>query len=259
MNKRYIPDDYSGRHRPLPEIEAEAGRFRSFSGLLDNDWIDVDEFMSSLGFKFKVESQSSMDGSESFADAKEGVIGLTADLSRRLRKNEFKARYVWAHEIGHLALHRGPGLRARKAGAGNKVLKFVSPESSEELQAWQFARALFVPRNTLINLTDEQISEKVGIPAYGIKLRREEIETNRRTAQPHVTLREAEIFLAISRDPLILAAWNNSARIPDEDESQFRLTRGYKICFWDYENNKSQMGWTVVNNEAVAFFDLLSR
>jgi len=169
-------DDYPVPYRSLREIEDEMGRLRGLAGLLDSDQIDPFEFMSALHIKFAVRSTSQMQGALSFATAQDNTIWATRELSKGLRLCEPKYLHTWAHEIAHLALHRGSGPKARMGGQGNRSINFIREENSAEHQAWLGARALFLPRSELLlGLTIEEVAVKVGLTPRIVQMRVDEI------------------------------------------------------------------------------------
>jgi hypothetical protein len=275
-----IPDDYEVPRRSLEEIEAEANRLVGLAGFLPGDWIDPNEFMSSLKFKLLVKPASQMMGATSFASAKDNTISVTREMSKDLRYRNPKARYTWAHEVGHLALHRQPGLKARMAGAGNLYLASIKDDESAELQAWKFARAMFVNRTALLaEPSDQRLSSLLEIPAYAIELRRIEvasaIEQLSKRSAAKVVPQEVYKFLGRHRGPTNPTmsiknatrgkesdwreVWSRAALIDGEDPNLFRSARGFRIA-WDHRGHRlSHMGWAILNGEAVAYLDISSR
>jgi hypothetical protein len=164
-------DDYEAQPRSLVEIEALACSYLSRSGLLEGDWIDVFEVMSSLGFRDEVLSTKAMMGAHSLANAKVNTISMSREMRKGLRDDDLKFRYVWGHEIGHLAMHRGPGLKARVAGVGNKSFSFIPREKSAEFQAWIFSRALFLPRSIIRAGLYDDLAYQVGLPDFALEKR----------------------------------------------------------------------------------------
>ncbi len=255
-----IADDYPVPEMTLEEIENAANILIKRAGLLPGDWIDVDAFMSELNFKLVPRKLSEMKGAELFADAASNSISITSELSRKLRANDEKVRYTWGHEIGHLTLHRGPGLKARKSDGGNTEYSFIPKHSSAESQAWKFSRALFVHREYLLSpRSNADLAKKSGIPDYAIAKRRDDVRETRKLAVARAPLKEVEQFLKINRDPIASKAWHHAATLPGEDPGIFRLANGYKINLLDFLNAESQFGWTVLNDKAVSFLDLQSR
>jgi hypothetical protein len=168
--------DYEAAPRSLAEIEELALAYLSRAGLLPGDWLEPLELMSALGFKDEILSTKEMAGAHSFTNAKVNTISMSRQMSQGLRKKDCGFRYIWGHEIGHLAMHRGPGLKARVAGAGNQAFSFIPRERSAEFQAWLFARALFVPRTILRSGIYEGLDYQIGIPEYAIEKRLEDID-----------------------------------------------------------------------------------
>jgi hypothetical protein len=169
-------DDYEAAPRSLREIEELAETYLGVSGLLPGDWIDPFEFMSELGLKDEVLSTKKMNGAHSFANATVNTISMTWEMSKGLREENPYFRYVWGHEIGHLMMHRGPGLKARRAGAGNKSYSFIPRANSAEFQAWIFSRALFIPRSMLLFGFYEDMNFQLGVPEYAIDKRLVDLE-----------------------------------------------------------------------------------
>jgi hypothetical protein len=174
-------DDYEAAPRTLQEIEELAASYVSIAGLLPGDWIDPFEFMSSLGFRDEVLSTRQMMGAHSFANARVNTISMTRQMSKGLRENNERYRHIWGHEIGHLAMHRGPGLKARVSGPrGNAVVSFIPRIKSAEFQAWLFSRALFIPRSLLRDGIYDGLDYRIGIPLFAIEKRIEDIAADDR-------------------------------------------------------------------------------
>ena len=172
-------DDYEATPRSLKEIEDLGASYLARAGLLAGDWIDPFEVMSELGFRDEVLSTRQMMGAHSFTNAKVNTISMTRQMRQALRNDDMGYRYIWAHEIGHLGMHRGPGLKARVAGQfSNKSYNFIPRERSAEFQAWLFARALFVPRHMLQNGIYEGLEYQLGIPLYAIEKRLDDIQAD---------------------------------------------------------------------------------
>ncbi len=172
-------DDYEAVPRTLKEIEGLAAAYVSRAGLLAGDWIDPFELMSELGFRDEVLSTKQMMGAHSFTNATINTISMTRRMRQGLRQNDVGYRYIWGHEIGHLGMHRGPGLKARVAGAiGNKSINFIRRERSAEFQAWLFSRAMFAPRLVLQDGIYEGLDYRLGIPLHAIEKRLEDIRAD---------------------------------------------------------------------------------
>ncbi|ODT20499.1 MAG: hypothetical protein ABS54_14020 [Hyphomicrobium sp. SCN 65-11] len=169
-------DDYPVPFRSLREIEDEMNRLRKLAGLLECDKIEPFEFMSLLHIKFAIRPESQMSGAISFATAQDNTIWATRVLAKGLRLGEPKYLQTWAHEVAHLALHRGSGPKARMAGQGNRTINFIPEENSAEHQAWLGARALLLPRSELsLGLEIEEIAAKVGVTPFTVEKRLKEI------------------------------------------------------------------------------------
>jgi hypothetical protein len=158
-----IFDDHGVPRRTLEEIEAEANRCRSYAELDHDGRIDLDQLLSALRIKLAVKSDAAMGDNEAYSMARNGQIVCRRSISSGLRFGNPHARYVIAHELGHFFLHRGSSPKARKM-SGNKTLSFVHEEESAEIQAWKFARALFVVR------AEEPLSRELPrVPRYSAK------------------------------------------------------------------------------------------
>jgi hypothetical protein len=270
-----IFDDYRAPQRTLEEIEAEADRCRSFAEVGTDGRIDLDQLLSALRIKLSVKSDRDMGDNEAYSVAGEGEIVCRRKISSGLRFGNPHARYIIAHELGHFFLHRGSAPKARKI-SGNRVLTFIDKDESAELQAWKFARALFVRRMDLeTGETDEAIGIRVGLATGPVSLRREEVQEETKAKQPKAVPPSVVAYLEKAhRRPNASAtgrgseahehaekrrAWGLAAQIEGQDPSRVRSARGYRVEWEAYERYNSQVGWTVLNGEARSLLDLRSR
>jgi Zn-dependent peptidase ImmA (M78 family) len=277
----WYADDYeSSRRWPLNEIEEMAIKLRKECGHLDTDPLDLVTLFMQLGVKLVTSSDAAMGGAKALAKVEgKAQILLTHGLYKNLIEGEPAARYDLGHELGHLILHRGSNLRALTK-AGNKELKFISPEYSVENQAWQYSRALFLPR-AFLKLKPEAIDLAAlsGVPVTAVLLRCEEIEKSDSFGKPRKSPIEVLKFLdrmkknendrlqrvqklrRVQKRTSILAdekliSWNNCAKHFECDPEKWRVTRGFVIAWDHYGLRDSHCGWTIRNGEARAFMDL---
>jgi hypothetical protein len=267
-----IPDDYPVVPLALNEIEEIMDRLRAAAGLLPHDRIVPDEFMSAVGFKFHVQQTTKMQGAETFALAAENTIWSTWDFSKRLRLGDRECLYTWGHEVGHLALHRGPGPKARLAGKGNKKLAFIPERESAEGQAWLASRALFLPRAILIQDADLiAVGNKTGVPIRAVRERLDDVEAFKSLSRPKTTPADVAQYLAKAgrktsasagyADQQRLAAWLRLGTIDGENADEFRLARGFKVRWSDYGllASQSDYAWVIWGGEARCCRDVFSR
>jgi hypothetical protein len=269
-----IFDDHRAPRRTLEEIEAEANRCRSYAELGRDGRIDLDQLLSALRIKLAVKSDATMGDDEAYSMASDGQIACRRRISSGLRFGDPHARYVIGHELGHFFLHRGSSPKARKM-SGNKTLSFIDEEESAEIQAWKFARALFVVRADLeTGETDEAVGIRVGLATGPVSLRREEVQKAIGARQPKTVPAEVTAYLAKARRAAKGTtaqsnssgretsekdrAWALAAQIPGEDPARARSARGFRIEWNAYERYNSQVGWTVLNGEVRSFVDLRS-
>jgi hypothetical protein len=270
-----IFDDHRVPRRTLEKIEAEANRCRSYAELDQDGRIDHFQLLSALSIKLAVKPDAAMGDNEAYSMAGEGQIVCRRKISAGLRFGDPHARYVIAHELGHFFLHRGTAPKARKI-SGNKTLTFIHEEESAEIQAWKFARALFVSRAALeTGETDEAIGIRVGLATGPVSLRREEVLKAIKASQPKTVPSAVKIYLEKARlaaneakaaksigareDAERHRAWALAAQIQGEDPAKVRSARGFWVEWNDYGHADSQVGWTMRNGEVRAFIDLQSR
>ena len=100
------------------------------------------------------------------------VLHVDEDIWAEAEDGEPKARFVLAHELGHIVLH-GDYLQEfsedEKAG-----LTFVPPEERSEPQAHWFAAHFLAPDRFVIDCrTEFEISQQFGFPSDYVHLKRE--------------------------------------------------------------------------------------
>ncbi|MGE0698577.1 MAG: ImmA/IrrE family metallo-endopeptidase [Hyphomicrobiaceae bacterium] len=271
---RAIPDDYPVSPKSLPEIERAMNALRAQSGLLEQDRIEPYEFLSALGFKLEVQSSSKMLGARSYADSSQNAIFVTREVAKGIRLRQPRYLYLWGHEVSHLVLHRGGGLKARQSRDGAQAATFLRREESAERQAWTAARALFAPRSLLVDSRQAtEIAARVGIPGYAVKKRFLDVdEYERRNPQNSKALEARKLFaeklLATkSHDKqevvpdYAASAWKRAGLIDGENPATFRCARGFRVKFDDYGKStiESQLGWCIWAGEVRAYLDLQTR
>jgi Zn-dependent peptidase ImmA (M78 family) len=264
-----IFDDHRVPRRTREEIESEADRCRSYAELDQDGRIDLDQLLSALRIKLAVKPDHAMGDNEAYSATSEGHIACRRSISSGLRFGDPHARYVIAHELGHFFLHRGGAPKARKIG-GNIALSFINEDESAEIQAWKFARALFVSRADLqTGETDEAIGIRIGLATGPVSLRREEVEKAIKARQPKTIPPSVIAYLDKTRRAVNGAtaasmevrerAWALAVQVPGEDPAKIRSARGYRVEWGAYARYDSQVGWTVDNGEVRAFMDLRGR
>lgn len=246
-------------------------RLRAFAGFLPSDRIEPNEFMSELRIKLSVLSLRKMGGARSFATAQDNTIWVDREFSKGLRVGEAKCLYTWAHEVAHLALHRGSGPKARLTGEGNRSLVHIPDEISAECQAWKGSRALHIPRALLDgSLSDAGIAEKVGLPVYAVELRLKEtaqFDRDQCPEKPPVDLHQylrtvgPKVVAQSALDEPARIAWLRATPIQGENLDEFRMARGFKIRWADHGKlaSESDYAWVVWGGEARCCRDVFSR
>src|SRR5690606_19415566 len=115
-------------------------------------------------------------GAHCFANARDNSISVTREMSKMLREGDPLSRYRFGHEFGHLALHRGLGLKPLMSSEGNRQYTFIPPEQSAERQAWQASRALFLPKDVLL-LDAGELVKRFVIPIEAARQRIDEVRS----------------------------------------------------------------------------------
>jgi len=270
-----IFDDHRAPPMTLDEIEAEADRCRSYSKSDVDGRIDMFQLLKALNVKLDIRSDSEMADQVAYSLAGLRQIRCRRSVSRGLRFGVPDARYVVGHEIGHVFLHRGSAPKARKIN-GNEKPAFISEDESAEMQAWKFARALFVTRFDLTSgEDDEAVALRVGIPTGAVSLRREEVRKAMQAKAPKVMPSIVATYLQNARrtetkdraarkiaghpDVEQQAAWDRAAQIAGENPAKVRSARGFRVEWDHFGLSASQVGWTVVRGEVRSYMDLQSR
>ena len=270
-----IYDDFKVPRITLKEIEVEADRCRSLAVLAADGRLNLDQLMNAWHIKLSVRKSSEMAGAEAYSAAAEQQIFCVREISRGLRFGDPTARYKIGHEMGHMFLHRSVSPKPLKAG-GNRTLVFIEKDESAERQAWQYARALFVPRDEFAQgESNEDIALRIGIPEGPLALRREEVQADIRAAQPkqvpQIVAKHFEDIRRKDRESQEVskreairglekhAAWQRAAQIAGEDPTKVRSARGFRVEWAHHNDFASELGWIVIKGEVRAVMDLQSR
>jgi Zn-dependent protease with chaperone function len=183
------------RSRTIDEIETLATSLRKRLGIDDCVKLDI---VSVLEFELHrflpefefvvVEDKTAAPSVLAFARSNPPQIAVRESIYRQAISGDSSARFVLAHELGHLMLRHGI---AHKLSAGARMQRQVQ---SLELEANKFAAAFLVPGNAIENLTPDQISSTFGVSNQVARLRLAEQRTAKRGALPSPFMQLLEKF-----------------------------------------------------------------
>jgi len=182
-------NDYSNGIQVPPTSRKDicnlTGKIRQVLGIKDSDAFPIIRFLEWVmpeifqGFdleiipKFSDEREACCfpDGNESNPEGP--VILLTEAVYEKACRNDGRARFTVAHEIGHVFLHRGIPPSFSRSGLKGVELK---PFENSEWQANTFAADLLMPAgsfpafSTLKNFTSRMCVSESAARCYGRKL-----------------------------------------------------------------------------------------
>ena len=170
--------DYKVKLRTYDDVGQSADNLRAKLGLTNAYSFNiVDQIRRLIGTAFGDLGELSLhlyDGRPEFAFVtfKPLVLHVDKEIWAEAELGEPKARFVLAHELGHIVLHghyRQEFSEDEKAG-----LTFVPPEERSEPQAHWFAGHFLAPDWMVLDCrTEFEISQMFGFPSDYIHLKRE--------------------------------------------------------------------------------------
>lgn len=248
------------------DIETLAQRWVKFATKTCGEKLNLVSLCAAANVQIVPRPDAKMGDNLALADPQRLEILIRASVFRSAEDDYPDARMVLAHELGHIALHRGAEQKARKAH-GNDELKFIPIEQSAEAQAWKFARALTMPLHLAQSSeTAEQLARLCNVPIEQAKLRLQEIcvrKEKRGTpafVQPLFTSSQSRADAAEAKKAKyareILRVWNSAPRVP-RDPTNSRLCHRHKwrVLFSEF-NKMTECGWVIRDGKIVAWKDL---
>ena len=191
---------------------------------------------------------------------------LRQSVTDAANEGDPSSRFIVVHEFGHIdlghaTLHKRP---MHRMVGGNIKVKHIVDNESAELQANSWARTFLMPKEIVVAVASpEELAEICRVPLNHARHRYRDVREF--LSGPRKALDVVETFLASHksqtgrRTSASQAAWDKALEIPGEDPNQFRQTRtGYRIQRADYER-RTEMGWFVLNGEAISEFEYRNR
>lgn len=157
------------------QVDACADGFRAMAKLTDVPYFPVVDIVEKvLGnildeISFEVASASEMDDAEGLTCPRGKFIRIREDVYDEACTGGVRARFTFAHELGHLLLHTDAEKPLARASAAERLRPF----NSAEMQANRFAGTLLMP-SRLILPTDgpDDVMRRFGVsrPAATFRL-----------------------------------------------------------------------------------------
>lgn len=120
--------------RSRGEIRKIARAVRAITNSPEKAAVDVLEFVENIlpdadpEFEFHVVEDHVLRGREAETYPDKKVIRVTETVYRKANMGERRARFTIAHELGHLFLHRGIGLRLARVAANQEIPAYRDSE-----------------------------------------------------------------------------------------------------------------------------------
>lgn len=185
-------DDYLGRPRSFEEVEALVFALLKALNIkaapkLNISWLVEHAFSTLFPHAALIPvRKEEMDESFGLTVYKPTLhILLRQDVYIGLNRNHPLARFVAAHEFGHLVMHRDMPKYLKDGAQEKKLLKNASDMSTEQ-QADYFALVLLIPRQHLkdcVSLSD--IVQKFNVPIKLARLAAKMYKLNLKRLQPY--------------------------------------------------------------------------
>lgn len=164
------------------------------------------------------------------------------------------------HELGHVVMHYGSVVPLNRMSQGNVKEPSIPVDESAEHQANTFMRCFAMSRENILMANRDAITLALlcNVPSRQAELRIR-LEDKLYGAR-HSLTRSGGLVHRGEADILpakVKQLWNNLERASGNDPESVRLTAtGVPIHRRDYENNRSQFGWTVRDGQIVSIQDL---
>lgn len=172
MNDMY---DFRAPAMSWAQVDAAADSVRESFRLVDVPYfpvVDVVEKLLANRFEeisFEICTHAEMDGAEGLTCPKGKFIRIREDVYDEACTGGVRARFTFAHELGHLLLHTD----AEKPLARALSTERLKPFRSAEKQANRFASTLLMPIQHISPFDDpEDLMQRFGVsrPAAGYRL-----------------------------------------------------------------------------------------
>ncbi|WP_225028321.1 ImmA/IrrE family metallo-endopeptidase [Xinfangfangia pollutisoli] len=158
------PDDYLVPPRSWDQIDSEADRIREMLRMTDHPYIDIVRVVENVVCnimelsEFQIGTKVEMGRDEGLTCPRGSFIRFREDVYRRACEGDPRSRFTFAHELGHLILHRNAPMARASKRDGTKAFRLAEP------QANRFAATLLMPRMH-ISREDEarHLTERFGV------------------------------------------------------------------------------------------------
>ena len=248
------------------DIEAAALAWSNLGAHEDRGVVDIIRLYELAKVALLVRSDAEMGEDEARAAPSLNRVFVRASLLRRVERGDLDAKMILAHEAGHVALHRGPEMKARKVD-GNAEMRFIHEDESAEKQGWKFARALAMPLAIVAEFRSaDALAIRCDVPLEHARLRLAETAQllAKRTPLPLV-----EHLLQQRKSPAELRTiqkakearerlriWNTAQRIPGDRTNSRMCSRGKWRVVWSEYNQMTECGWLLKDGKIVAWLDM---
>ena len=143
-------DDYIVPPRGWKPIEAITNRIREMAGVFSDPRLDIVNLVENVycneklsDTEFQVFTRHQMGDVEGLTCPRGSFIRFREDVYEAACRNEARGRFTFAHELGHLVLHRDAPLARATSAHHTPAFKLAEP------QANQFAGRLLAPTHLI--------------------------------------------------------------------------------------------------------------
>ena len=148
------------------KIRERAGALRIRLNLVDEPYFPVMDVLEHVlprimpSFGLEVCEENEMEGAEGLTDPDGEFIRLAESVYLQACRDQGRARFTAAHELGHLALHAG----VRLARIAPGTVKSVRPFERAEPQANQYAAEILMPVGHIyLGDTESDLVDRFGV------------------------------------------------------------------------------------------------
>jgi len=259
-------DDIPVEWRSQGDIDASALPWSRFGKIEGSEVVDVLGVCAQGGIELVPLPDTEMGDDLARAAPSLQRIFVRKSFLSALHGGDLGAKMDLAHEIGHVVLHRGPEMKARKV-EGNAVQRFISEEESAEAQASKFARALTMPLAAIRRLQSaEAIAVACEVPVGQARNRLTDVT---RIAKKRELPEAVQALLRARKSPgeLLeerkasearerLQIWNKAQRIPGDRTNSRLCSSGKWRVMWSEYQQMTECGWIIREGKIVAWMDL---
>ncbi|MCY1126576.1 ImmA/IrrE family metallo-endopeptidase [Frigidibacter sp. RF13] len=140
------PDDYLVPPMKWSQIDARAAALRDMLKVGNTPYLDVVRIVENVlcnlmeVAEFQIGTKQEMGRAEGLTCPQGTFIRFREDVYERACEGDGRARFTFAHELGHLALHKNAPMARASKRDGTRAYMLAEP------QANRFAAALLMPR-----------------------------------------------------------------------------------------------------------------